>query len=359
MLDIRTDPITGPSAWYGDELQVDRAWQVGLEAAHIAELERALSCVHRRGLTPAQISAKDFPLPKLAPLFNRIVEELRDGRGFACVRDFPVTEHSLQDLEIMYWGFCAHIGTGLTQNGDAGLIHYVTDGKLRPNQGRRGVGFPQETKLHIDLTDIVALLCVRQAPDDPPSRVASSMTVYNELLKRSPNALARLYEGFEWDRMDEHGVDEAPSSGYRIPLFSQKDGVVSCQYNRNWMIKAAERNGYVLSDEDTSTLDLIDEIARECCFEFPFQPGDIQFCNNYTVLHGRPAHAVVEDERRKRLLMRIWLDILNVRPFFDDAIVRYGNGRHGQIGWSAADLLAGRNLQERPRRADGAVVIAT
>lgn len=358
MLDIRTDPITGPSAWYGDDLGADRRWQVALEAVHIAELERALETVKRRGLTPAQIGADDFPLPKLEPLLGWIVEELRDGRGFACVRNFPVAAHSLQDLEIMYWGFCAHIGTELTQNGDAGLIHYVTDGKLRPHQGRRGVGFPQETKLHIDLTDMVALLCVRQAPDDPPSRVASSMTVYNELLKRCPDALPRLYAGFEWDRMDEHGVNEAPSSGYRIPLFSHKEGVVSCQYNRNWMVKAAERNGCALSDEDTSTLDLIDAIAREICFEFPVNPGDIQFCNNYTVLHGRPAHAIVEDEERKRLLMRIWFDMPNVRAFFDDAIIRYGNGRHGQIGWSAADVLAGRNLQQRLRRADGAVVTA-
>ena len=95
----------------------------------------------------------------------------------------------------MYWGFCSHLGTGLTQNGDATFIHYVTDGKLRPSQGRRGVGFPKESKLHIDLTDIVSLLCVQQAPDDPPSRVASSTAIYNEMLKRNPKALPRLYEG--------------------------------------------------------------------------------------------------------------------------------------------------------------------
>jgi len=355
-LDIRTEPITGPSVWYGDDLLADRSWELSLADTHIAELARALEVVKRRGLTLAQMTCDDFPLPILSPLIGVIIDELRDGRGFACVRNFPVSEYSLQDLEIMYWGFCAHLGTGLTQNGDAGLIHYVTDGRLQPNQGRRGVGFPQETKLHIDLTDMVALLCVRQAPDQPLSRVASSMTVYNELLKRRPDALPRLYAGYEWDRMDEHGVNEDPSSGYRIPLFSQTNGVVSCQYNRNWMVKAAERHGRPLTNNDTATLDLIDNIAREICCEFPFRAGDIQFCNNYTVLHGRSAHAVVGEEERKRLLMRIWFDMPNVRQFFDEAIVRYGNGRHGQIGWSAADLTAGDHLRPRHRRADGAVL---
>ena len=254
MLDIRTDPITGPSVWSGDDLQADRSWELLLQEVHVAELERALEAVKRRSLTLAQLSVENFPLPKLSSSLRWIAEELRDRRGFALVRNFPVDGFSLQDLEILYWGFCVHIGTGLTQNGDASLIHYVTDGKLRPNQGRRGVGFPQETKLHIDLTDMVALLCVRQAPDDPPSRVASSMTVYNELLKRRPEVLARLYAGFEWDRMDEHGPDEDPTSGYKVPLFSHRNGVVSCQYNRNWIVKAAARTGRSLSDEDIITI---------------------------------------------------------------------------------------------------------
>ena len=56
------------------------------------------------------------------------------------------------------------------------------------------------------------------------------MAVYNEILRRRPDALERLYQGFEWDRMDEHGDDEDPTSGYRVPVFSQAGGKVSCQY---------------------------------------------------------------------------------------------------------------------------------
>ena len=39
----------------------------------------------------------------------------------------------------------------------------------------------------------------------------------------------------------------------------------------------------------TELLDRFDALAFETCYEFPFHAGDIQFCNNYLVLHGRAA----------------------------------------------------------------------
>ena len=355
MSEIRQAPIEGPGVWTGAELQADRHWAYPLSDVDRSELDAALAQVKD---TPLEgITRENFPLPDLSDRLTALSDDLRAGRGFALVRGFPVEGYTSANIERMYWGFCAHIGQGLTQNGDASFIHYVTDGKLRPSQGRRGVGFPRESKLHIDLTDVVSLLCVRQAPDDPPSRTSSSLTLYNEILRRRPEALARLYEGFEWDRMDEHGPGETPTSGYKVPVFSQKDGVISCQYNRNWINNAAERNDTPLTDDENAIFDLMDEISAETCLEFPFHTGDIQFCNNYTCFHGRAAHAVVDEEGRKRVLMRIWLDIDDPRPFADEAVIRCGNSRHGQMGWTPAEMLSGANTKPRSRRADGAVAI--
>ena len=104
----------------------------------------------------------------------------------AVLHGVPTGGHDLDALEKLYWGLNTHLGTGVTQNSEAGLLHYVTDGKLRPRQGTRGVGNPGKVNLHVDLADCVGLFCVRQAPDDPHSHVASSMTVYNELLRHHP-----------------------------------------------------------------------------------------------------------------------------------------------------------------------------
>lgn len=350
-------PVTDHSAWYGVDMEADRSWDYVLEDGHIGELETALSALKKNGRTLRDISAADFPLPKLSKMLASIARDLQSGRGFALLRGFPVEAHDNPELELMYYGLCRHIGMGMTQNSDAGLIHYVTAGALKPNQGSRGVGFPRFVNLHVDLMDIVSLLCVRQAADAPQSHLASSTTIYNEIIKRRPDLMPRLQAGFEWDRMGEHGMGEDPTSGYQVPLFSQVNGVVSCRYNRNWMTSANSRKDEPMSDEDEAILDLIDEIAAETRLAFPFQNGDIQFCNNYTILHGREAHAVEQQEDRMRLLMRIWLNVPEFRQFADEAIVRYGIGYHGNLGWTADDLAAERNKAPRVRRGDGAILM--
>ncbi|MCA8928003.1 MAG: TauD/TfdA family dioxygenase [Alphaproteobacteria bacterium] len=340
-------PIIEPAAWTAADLAANRRWEITLAAAEVSDLEQA--CTGARALPLERITTANFPLPHCQRTIARIREELRSGRGIALLHGFPVEGRDLGDIERMYWGFCAHLGTGLTQNGDGNLIHYVTEGRLRPNQGTRGVGNPGKVSLHVDLADVVSLLCVRQPEDSPPSRLASSLTVHNLVRERAPHLLPRLYAGFPWDRQNEHDPAETPTTGYRVPVFSTADGTVSCRYNRNWMTKAADRAGG-FSAEETELLDLFDALAAECMFEFPFNPGDIQFANNYTTLHGRAPHAPAQSEDTTRLLMRIWTNIEDFRPFADEAIVRNGIIRHGRLGWTAAQLAAGLEGKTHARR---------
>lgn len=350
-------PATGPSVWHGRDLTADRSWVFELDDGDVAELEAALAAVRRDRLTLPEITAERFPLPTLSALLDRLGAQVRSGRGVALLRGVPVERNELADLELIYWGMCTHLGTGITQNGDAGLIHYVTDGVLKPNQGSRGVGKPYRAPLHVDLTDCASLLCIRQAADDPPSWLASSSHVHNEILRRRPDALDCLYEGFEWDRLGEHGDGEAPSTGYRVPVFSRAGDAVSCRYNRYWMAAAAKRAGDGFSAADADVLDLFDEIAHESRHDLEFEPGDVQFVNNYKVLHGRDEHTLEPDEQRKRLLMRIWLDFDEAGPFSDEAVVRYGIVRHGRLGWTAAQLAAGLPAEGHARRPDGAPML--
>lgn len=355
MTEIRTEPITDASAWTASDLDGDRSWDFTLTDVHRDELGRALAQVADAPLT--ELDTKIFQQPALSSLMAKIRQEVQHGRGFALLHGFPVEEHSFEELERLYWGLASHVGTGVTQNSAAGLVHYVTDGKRRPQQGSRGVGRPGPVGLHIDLTDCVTLLCVQQAPDDPPSQLASAMHVYNEILRQCPEALPRLYEGFEWDRQNEHGEGESPTSGYRIPVFSQQDGVVSCRYNRGWIGPACTRLDKPLTQEETRVFDFMGQISAESCFEFPFHPGDIQFANNYTVLHGRAGHKEVAEEDRKRILLRLWLDFPEARPVIDEGLIRYGLVRHGALGWTADDLAHDRHLQPRARTATGVAVL--
>ena len=146
MTDIQLNPITDASIWSGADLLVDRSWEYTLGREDLSELGSALAAVRKGGLQVMQITNKEFLLPNLGRRLSQIAEELQTGRGFVLVHGFPVSQYSYEDLEILYWGLCSHIGTGLTQNGDGSFIHYVTDGKKKPSQGRRGVGFPKEAQ---------------------------------------------------------------------------------------------------------------------------------------------------------------------------------------------------------------------
>ncbi len=332
---------------------IDGSWRYEIDDAGRDELHQALAAVSERGLDLCEIGRADFALDGLGDVMASIGTQLRSGRGFALLRGVDVERYSLDDLEKIYWGLCAHLGTGITQNSDASLIHYVTDGALRPNQGRRGVGRPGRSSLHVDLTDCASLLCVRQAPDNPPSWVASSTQIHNELLVKHPEALEALYQGFEWDRLDEQGEEEGPTTGYRVPVFSERDGHVSCRYNRFWMSKAITRSRDRLPDETWELFNLFDSVADDIRLEVDFQPGDVQFINNYVVLHGRDAHEEVPDEAAKRLLMRIWVDFDEARPMSDEAVVRYGIVRHGRLGWTADQFRQGLHNSQHARSADG------
>jgi hypothetical protein len=105
------------------------------------------------------------------------------GRGIVVLSGFPVNQPD-DDIERMYYLLCEHIGVCVTQNCGATLIHHVTLGPKAPKMGKRGVGSAGHVGLHVDLTDVVGLLCVRQNPDNPPSHAASTLALYNELKAR-------------------------------------------------------------------------------------------------------------------------------------------------------------------------------
>ena len=159
---IHQGPIRDPALWTPGELDTDRRWEIELSKEQADDLRTGLERV--RGLEIAEIDTANFPLTRCREVIEKIRQELISGRGLALLHRFPVEGHERDDIARMYWGFCAHLGPGVTQNSDAGLIHYVTEGRLRPHQGTRGVGNPGRVSLHVDLADVVDTVDVEQNP---------------------------------------------------------------------------------------------------------------------------------------------------------------------------------------------------
>ncbi len=142
---LQMEPITDASAWSGEDLERDQSWKFTLTTQQQDDLGKALQQIKERGLQFAEITREDFPLPTLADALQNLQNEIREVRGFAVLSGFPTEAYDYHDLEKLFWGLCTHLGTGVTQNLEAGLIHYVTDGKLAPQNGARILGKPQSS----------------------------------------------------------------------------------------------------------------------------------------------------------------------------------------------------------------------
>lgn len=113
-----------------------------------------------------------------------------------------------------------------------------------------------------------------------------------------------------------------------------------------------------LDASDEEIFDWCEQTMVEDRLSFPFRVGDIQFASNHTCTHGRDGHTEVAEETSKRLLLRVWLDLPDSPPGIDDSVQRYGVIRHGNLGFTAAELRSGMHQFQRDpdhpvRSADG------
>lgn len=296
------------SAWYGANLAHDPSWIRPFGTAELRELDEALRRVATQGLPLEMIRQEDFPLPGLGPSLAEQLTQIRAGRGFVVLRGLPVERYTDQEIEILYWGLGAHFGIPVKQNTAGDLLGHVRDfGKRWGELGVRGYETNGHLIFHTDFSDIVGLLCLRRARRGGLSRIASAITVHNEIARRHPEYLVPLYRGFRYIKRE--AVDSAtPVTGY-VPVFGVAEGLLSCRIVRERIDSAAKRLGTPLDALETAALDCFAEIAGDPAIhlDMDLQPGDIQFLNNYTILHSRTAYEDWPEPERQRHLLRLWL----------------------------------------------------
>ena len=299
-------PIGGPGAWRGDDLAAD-AWIVPLDAAAVAELERAAEAVRARGLELADVRREDFPLPAILPAIARWSDELRHGRGFLVLRGLPVERWSDDEAALVYWGLGLHLGRPGAQNAIGELLGHVVDtGEDAANPFVRRYRTAGGIAFHCDLADVVGLLCLRTARRGGASRIVSSVAVYDELLRRRPDLIERLYEPVALDRRDE--TQSGPGWVPAIPC--RWDGRrLRTFYHSDYFRSAARHADAPVGDRERELFDVYEAIASEprLYLDMQFAPGDVQLVSNHVVLHARTAYEDWPEPDRKRHLLRLWL----------------------------------------------------
>jgi hypothetical protein len=327
--------VTGPSVWYGPEISSRNDWIYQLTAEDVGEVERAMAPLVSAQADIAQIKRQDFELPQLGPKLRSICDDVMNGRGFALVRGLPVEQWSMRQSATAYFGIGTYFGNARSQNGKGHVLGHVRD------LGRDGVNDPtariyqttERQTFHTDSCDVVALLCLKTAKSGGASSLASSMTIYNEMLKRRPELLPCLFEAMHTDRRGEVPTGQNP--WHDIPVFNWHEGHLSALYARRY-IESARRFSEIseLTETQRAALNLVDELANDPAInlQMAFEPGDMQWVHNHTMMHDRTAFEDWPEIEKKRHLLRLWLAVPDARPLPEIYAQRFGKVDIGDRG---------------------------
>ena len=307
-----------------------------LTDSHIDELDRALVHAESTCDDVLDITRDSFPLPTLGPELVGVARELIDGRGVVLIRGVPVDRYDKGRASSIYWGVGMHLGQPWPQNAKGHLLGDVTDqGKAATDPTSRGneiggIAFP----FHSDGSDLVGLFCLDAGASGGASLVANALTIHNDLVRSEPELAATLYEPMPYDFRGEQAPDGKP--WYTMPVFSRLGDRLFVRYIRPY-IEASRRHPDAPhpSEAARAAMDRVDAMCADPQYHvaMTMQPGDMQFVNNYHVLHARDSYADDRANGRIRHLKRLWLetDVLTD----DEKPERFRLGRTGSSHWSS------------------------
>jgi len=329
------EPVGGPGVWYGRELARRDDWIRHFTGAEIAELEAAIAAARGAGVPIAGLTPQSFPLPTLGPFLRGVLRELLEGRGFILLRGLPVARWSREEQAYAYLGMGAWLGRFRSQNAKGHLLGHVKDLGMDIRDPRvRYYQTNRKLEYHTDSVDIVGLLCLQTAKSGGESYLASSMTVYNEILGKKPSLLPALFQPFPTDRRGE--VPEGMKPWFDIPVFHWHAGRLSCIYVRQY-IESAQKNfpqAARLTAAQYEAIELVDELCNDPAIHLAmdFRPGDVQLLHNHQILHSRGDFENWPEPQRHRHLLRLWVAPPEARPLPEVFAPRYGSVVPGERG---------------------------
>jgi len=296
--------------WTAADVTDPAEWTYRLSAEEIAELEVALAVARSRTEEVLEVRKDDFPLPTLGPVLAALANELINGRGFQRISALPVARVGFDDASWMYWGIGLHLGVPWPQNVKGHLLGDVKDQGKRPDdptaRGNELGGVAQA--FHSDGSDLVGLMCLDPGVSGGVSLVANAVGAYNKLVESEPELAAVLFDGLPYDFRGEQRDGATPF--YHVPVFSEHGDRLFVRYIRPY-IEASQRHDDAprLSDQQRAAMDAYDAFIYDPDnrVEMTFEAGDMQFVNNYHVLHGRKGYVDDVGAGRVRWLKRLWL----------------------------------------------------
>jgi hypothetical protein len=334
---IPTAPVEVPAAWRGEDMRRrEDLWVFPLSPAEIEELHAGQRHAAATGKPAREMTAADFPLPTLAARIAGWRREIRRGRGFVLIRGVPVGQWTQAQAETFFWCLGHHFGIPGAQNPEGDLLGHVRD--QRTGEDVRYYRTNKELAVHTDTADFVGLLCLQKAKSGGLSRIASSVAVFNELMRVKPQLVPLLFQPLYFDTKGEGGVRAFP-----IPPCRYFNGELRTFWQSDYY-RTVNRFGHVppMTPQLKDLIDTYDGIANSPAFhlDMDLQPGDVQLISNHTILHARTGFEDWPELERRRHLLRLWISIPEPLPLVER--LRTAQSFVSVIGTAAVELVRER-----------------
>jgi hypothetical protein len=306
-------PAVDPAAWSPEELEDVSAWSYRITDRDADELAEGIAGARRKGVAVVDVSRESFPLKAFGDVLLDVRRELLDGRGIVMMQNFPLDRFDREETAIAYIGLGSWLGSTMSQNKFGHILGHVKDlGGDYSDPHTRGYMTRAEMRFHTDACDYVGLLCLQTSKNGGASRIASSVTVYNRILERRPDLAKVLCEDFYRSNSGEMSAGELPY--FKQPIFSFSEGYFSATGLGAVIDKAQNLPGVPkFTPAQKEAVEVYRATVEESALDIGFQRGDIQFLNNFVMLHTRREYEDWAEPERKRHLLRLWLNDPNGR----------------------------------------------
>ena len=301
-------PIASPAAWRGSVLRGSDAWIARLSPAEQDELVVLAGRLRAAGKPRGELTPGDVDPGRLGERLRGWREELERGRGFVLVRGLPIDRLSPEDATLASWALGLHLGRPVPQNRAGELLTDIRDTGADPEDpSTRLYRTRAEQDFHTDGADIIGLLCLQRSKSGGESRIVSSVTVFNEVLRQRPDLAPVLFEDFYWHYFEpemEHPIH------FVRPICAPRGGGLNTSFIP-WYIRRAQELPDVprMSDAQRAAIEIVERTANdpELYLDMEFLPGDVQLLKNSVILHKRTEYEDFPEPERKRHLVRLWL----------------------------------------------------
>jgi len=301
--DLPDVPAADGRGWLGSQLTAPQCAPVAVPAAVRAEL-----LTRARQLSAGAVPPEDPALPATAG-FARLLRERLAGRlGFVRLSGFPRDAADERLTRTAFTLFAAQLGYPVSQTLAGDRLARVEDvGARTANPTHRGHQSSDALAFHADRTDLIGLLCLRQAQEGGLSRLVSVPAVHDIIRAEHPQLLGELYRPLPQDRRGEQAPGEPPWC--TMPVFHRDGDRVVARYLRRFVNDSQRHPGAPrLTDRQVRALDLFDDVLQRpgVSHEMELRVGDVQLIDNFRILHARTAF-VDPPHAPGRLLLRVWL----------------------------------------------------